>query len=30
MKLASIKGGRDGRLAVVPGDLSSYADAYHM
>jgi fumarylacetoacetate (FAA) hydrolase len=27
MKLASLKGGRDGRLVVVSGDLSSYADA---
>ena len=27
MKLASLKGGRDGRLVVVSRDLSSYADA---
>jgi len=27
MKLASLKGGRDGRLVVVSGDLSSCADA---
>lgn len=27
MKLASLKGGRDGRLVVVSGDLSTYADA---
>ena len=27
MKLASLKGGRDGRLVVVSRDLSRYADA---
>ena len=27
MKLASLKGGRDGRLVVVSDDLSSYTDA---
>ena len=28
MKLASLKGGRDGRLVVVSRDLCSYADAW--
>ena len=30
MKLASLKGGRDGRLVVVSRDLSRYADAGHI
>jgi fumarylacetoacetate (FAA) hydrolase len=30
MKLASLKGGRDGRLAVVSDDLAWYADAGHL
>ena len=30
MKLASLKGGRDGRLAVVSDDLAYYADAGHI
>ncbi len=30
MKLASLKGGRDGRLVVVSGDLAWYADAGHI
>lgn len=30
MKLASLKGGRDGRLAVVSNDLAYYADAGHI
>jgi fumarylacetoacetate (FAA) hydrolase len=30
MKLASMKGGRDGRLAVVSDDLAYYADATHI
>lgn len=30
MKLASLKGGRDGRLVVVSNDLAWYADASHL
>ena len=30
MKLASLKGGRDGRLVVVSSDLAWYADAGHI
>ncbi|MES2904179.1 MAG: fumarylacetoacetate hydrolase family protein [Pseudomonadota bacterium] len=30
MKLASLKGGRDGRLVVVSDDLAYYADAAHI
>ena len=30
MKLASLKGGRDGRLVVVSDDLAYYADAVHI
>ncbi|MDO7841590.1 fumarylacetoacetate hydrolase family protein [Sphingomonas immobilis] len=30
MKLASLKGGRDGRLVVVSNDLAWYADAAHI
>ena len=30
MKLASLKGGRDGRLVVVSNDLAYYADAAHI
>lgn len=30
MKLASLKGGRDGRLVVVTSDLAWYADASHI
>jgi fumarylacetoacetate (FAA) hydrolase len=30
MKLASLKGGRDGRLVVVSNDLAWYADATHI
>lgn len=30
MKLASLKGGRDGRLVVVSNDLAWYADASHI
>ena len=30
VKLASLKGGRDGRLVVVSDDLSWYADATHI
>ena len=30
MKLASLKGGRDGRLVVVSDDLAYYADAGHI
>ncbi|MDE2485873.1 MAG: fumarylacetoacetate hydrolase family protein [Alphaproteobacteria bacterium] len=30
MKLASLKGGRDGRLAVVSNDLAWFADASHI
>ena len=30
MKLASLPGGRDGRLAVVSTDLAWYADAAHL
>jgi fumarylacetoacetate (FAA) hydrolase len=30
MKLASLKGGRDGRLVVVSSDLAWYADATHL
>ena len=30
LKLASLKGGRDGRLVVVSDDLAYYADAGHI
>ena len=30
MKLASLKGGRDGRLVVVSGDLAWFTEAYHV
>ena len=30
MKLASLAGGRDGRLAVVSNDLAWFADASHL
>lgn len=30
MKLASLKGGRDGRLVVVSGDLTRYTDAHRV
>ncbi len=30
MKLASLKGGRDGRLVIVSNDLAYYADAAHI
>src|SRR5215470_749402 len=30
MKLASLKGGRDGRLVVVSNDLAWYAEAHHI
>ena len=30
MKLASLSGGRDGRLVVVSADLAWYADAGHL
>ena len=30
MKLASLPGGRDGRLAIVSSDLVWYADASHL
>jgi fumarylacetoacetate (FAA) hydrolase len=30
MKLASLKGGRDGRLVVVSGDLAWFAEAHHI